>query len=179
MSKPLSTREKNLSIFVGTILFFAVTYFVGDYFLQNHTRLRAELAKQKRQLAALQALSGEKALWEQREAWLREKQPKLAADDGAGVKLLDQIKNLARKHVVALENPVIRPPARKPDYTAIGVELETKSSWAALIAFLGEVQAPEQFIVLESANLKIDTADPTQMRGKFKITRWAAPEERR
>jgi hypothetical protein len=30
--------------------------------------------------------------------------------------------------------------------------------------------------VFESVNLQIDSADPTMMRGKFKIARWFAPK---
>jgi hypothetical protein len=37
------------------------------------------------------------------------------------------------------------------------------------------VQAPDAFIVFESANIAIDSSDPTQMRGKFKVARWYAP----
>jgi hypothetical protein len=37
------------------------------------------------------------------------------------------------------------------------------------------VQQPESFVVFESVTLNIDPADPTQMRGKFKIARWFAP----
>lgn len=176
MSRQLSSREKNLSVLVGAILFLGVTFFTGDYFFKNHALLSASLVTKTKQLKAMQSMGAEKALWEQREAWLREKQPKLADEDGAGVKLLDHIKQLATKKGVLLENPVIRPPVRKPDYTAIGVEIETKGSWRDLIAFLGELQSPEQFIVLDSANLKIDGADPTQMRGRFKIARWYAPK---
>ena len=176
MSGQLSTREKNLSILVGAITFLAVTFFVGDYFLKNLARLQADLATKTRQLKTMQSLSADQTLWDKREAWLREKQPHLDDADGAAVKLLDHLKQLATKRQVLLDSPVIRPPLRKPDYTAIGVEIETKSSWGALIAFLGELQTPEQFIVLDTANLKIDATDPTQMRGKFKITRWYAPK---
>ncbi len=107
---------------------------------------------------------------------LKEKQPKLANEDSAGLQLLELVKELAKKHVVTIETPVIRQPIKKPDFTSVGVEIETKSTWKSLIAFLGELQNPEQFIVLDSANLKIDTADQTQMRGKFKIARWYAPK---
>ncbi len=176
MSGQLSSREKNLSVIVGAITFVLLTYFVFDYFVKSKARLSADLVAKTRQLKTMQMLSSEKALWEQRDAWLREKQPVLANPDSAGVQLLDQVKDLARKHGVLLDNPRIREAARKPEYTAIGVEIETKSQWRALIAFLGELQTPEQFIVLDGANLKIDATDPTQMRGKFKIARWYAPK---
>ena len=176
MSGPLSTRERNLSILVGAIVFLLVTVFVTDYFLKSKARLTADLAVKTRQLRTMQMRSAEKGKWEQRAAWLAAKQPKLVSEERAGGQLLDQIKELAKKHSVLIESPVIRQSVRKPEYTAVGVEIETKSPWSALIAFLGELQTPEQFIVLDSANLKIDGTDATQMRGKFKIARWYAPK---
>lgn len=178
MSRPLSSRERTLAILVGTAAFLFITFFVVDYFLKNKARLDANLAVKTRVLRRVQALSAEKTLYEQRDAWLREKQPKLVNDERAGGQLLEQIKELAKKHSVLLENPVIRPVLRKPDlpYAAVGIEIETKSPWAALIAFLGELQTPEQFIVLDAANLKIDGTDQTQLRGKFRIARWYAPK---
>ena len=175
----MSTREKTLSILVGTVALIFVTFFVVDYFLKNKARLTADLASKTRQLKTMQTLSAEKELWVQRDAWLLEKQPKLANQDSAGVQLLDQVKELGKKHTVLIDSPRIQPPAaRKPDlpYIPVGIEIETKSTWRALIAFLSELQTPEQFIVLDSANLKIDATDDTQMRGKFKIARWSAPK---
>ena len=178
MSGQLSSREKTLSILVGAVAFLLVTFFVSDYFLKNKAKLDAGLTERRRVLRKVEGLRAEKTLYEQRDAWLREKQPKLVNEERAGGELLDQVKELAKKHSVLLENPVIRQVVRKAElpYVSIGIEIETKSPWAALIAFLGELQTPEQFIALDSANLKIDGADPTQMRGKFKIARWYAPK---
>ena len=66
--------------------------------------------------------------------------------------------------------------AAKPTYTAVSVTLDTKSTWKALIQFLHGLQGPDQFIVLDSAELKVDTTDQTQMRGKFRISKWFAPK---
>jgi type II secretory pathway component PulM len=176
MNGQMSARERNLVMIVGAIALVFITYFVGDYFLKSRARLLAERDTKARQLKTMEALSAEKPLWEQRDAWLSAKQPKLSNEDTAGVQLLDQIKELAKKHGVMIENPVIGRPNRRPEYTGIGVDIETKSPWSGLIAFLTELQTPDQFIVLELANLKKDAADQTQMRGKFKIARWYAPK---
>ena len=140
MSGKLSAREKNLSVLVGTIALLVVTYLIGDYFLKSRARLDAVLVTQTRKLVMIEKLNEEKILWEKRDAWVRENQPKLANEDGAGVQLLDLV----------------------------------KCSWSSLVGFLGEIQAPERFIVLESVNLKVDPADPTQMFGRLKIARWYA-----
>ena len=177
MSASLSSREKVLSILVGGIAFILVTFFVTDYFLKSKARLTTDLGLKMRVLKKVQGLGAEKALYEQREAWLREKQPKLVNEDRVGGELLEQVQKLMKNHQIVPENPVVRATLRKPEwpYVSVGVEFETKSEWPALIAFLGELQTPEQFIAFDSLNLKIDSAEPTKMRGKFKIARWYAP----
>ena len=176
MSGPLSTREKTLSILVGTVVFLLVTFFVTDYFLKSKARLTADLALKTRQVKAMQMRSADKALWEQRAAWLAEKQPKAGDEKRAGVQLQEQIKELAKKHLVLLDNQSTPEPVSKPHCLAIGFNVQTKSTWKELIAFLGELQAPEQFIAFDFVKLTIDAADATQMHGEFKIARWYAPK---
>ncbi len=176
MSGPLSTREKTLSILVGTVAFLLVTFFVSDYFLKSKARLTADLAVKARQLKTMQMRSAEKPLWEQRGAWLREKQQKLGDEQRAPEQLREQVKELAKKHLVQIESADYLATVRKPDYAAIGIKIDTKSDWSALIAFLGELQTPEQFIALDLVNLKIDGTDATKMHGEFRIARWYAPK---
>lgn len=176
MSAQLSSREKLLSIGVGTVVFLFVNYFVVGYFLTNRATLNAGFVSKTAQLRTLKTRFAEKPMWEQRDTWLAEKMPKLANDDAAGVQLLDLVKAAAQKHDVKLENTAIRVPGRRPEATAISIEVDSKSSWKSLIALLNELQQPEQFIVIEKANLKKDNVDETQMSGKFTIAKWYAPK---
>jgi hypothetical protein len=173
----LSSREKTLATIVGLAAFIFVTVLVVDYFLKNQTRLRSELARNTGAIVAMRRQLAERPMWEQREAWLQAKQPKLASsDDVAGGQLLDAVKELAKKNAVQVVTQSLRLPAHLPEYSSISVELETTSTWPSVIGFLRDLQGPEQFIVLEGANLKIDDKDATQMRGSFKIAKWFAPK---
>ncbi len=178
MSGSLSSREKTLSILVGAIAFILVTFFTADYFFKHKARLNADLALKQRVLKRVQGLSAEKALYEQRDAWLREKQPKLVNEERTRADFLEQIKELAKKHAVLIDSSEYRATVRKPElpYVAIGIRIKTKSPWNALIAFLGELQTPEQFIAFDKAVLKVEDTDQTQMRGEFDIARWYAPK---
>lgn len=173
--KRLSRREKGLAIAVTSVVFVFANVFLIDRFWQYSARLRTEIATRTKQLQHMETLTEDLAFSEQREDWLRAKQPRLENPDTAGVQLLNKIKELASQHAVLLENPAIRLPDRQAEYVAVSIEVETKSSWKPLIAFLHDLQNPEQFIVLESANLKIDDTDQTRMHGRFKIARWFAP----
>ncbi|RYD82950.1 MAG: hypothetical protein EOP84_08610, partial [Verrucomicrobiaceae bacterium] len=66
-------------------------------------------------------------------------------------------------------------PSQKDYYTSVYVTVETRSTWEELISFMAELQAPEKFIVVESANLKKYPADETKMQGALRIAKWYAP----
>jgi hypothetical protein len=174
-ARHLSVREKWLAIIVTTVLFLFANVYLIDLFRQHRTRLQAGIAAHSKQVRILRNLNAELAASAQHAAWIQATQPRLDNADTASVQLLDEVKEKARRHGVLLENPAIRPPEHQPEYTAISVEVETKSSWKPLISFQYDLQNPAQFIAVESANLKIDATDPARMHGRFKISRWFAP----
>jgi Type II secretion system (T2SS), protein M subtype b len=175
MTGHLSSREKTLSIAVGAIVFLFVNFFVFDKFTKDRARLAAALQVKAGQLQLMQVRLKDKEKWAQREAWLASHQPVLANEDLAGVQLLDRVKELAKKHDITILSSAIRVPARRAEATAVAVEVKTKSPWKSLIGFLAELQHPDQFVVLERSNLKVDDKENTLMRGEFTIAKWYAP----
>lgn len=176
MTKQLTQREKVLTFLVGGAVLMLLNIFVLQYFFRTQSKLRSDFARKQAQLTEMQALMRDSGKWAALDAELRGRQPKIDNEARAGTVLLSHVQEIAKKHSVLLEQPAIQNPERKPEYTSVGVTIETKSSWEALIRFLHALQGPEQFLVLESANLKVDTQDQTQMRGRFRIAKWfAAP----
>ena len=171
MTRTLSQREKWLAIGVGAVVVLFTGVFLIQSFLDVRTRLQGEIAGRQKQLRLMQMMVEQSAESEQRDAWLHAAQPRLTNADTAGVALLNQVKEVAQKHGVLLQNHAIRAPETRPEYTAIAIEVESISPWTALIDFQYELQNPTQFIALESTNLTIDATDSTKMRGRFKITR--------
>ena len=106
--------------------------------------------------------------------WIRQHQPTLK-DPAEASALLDQLKEIASKYNILIENPAIGTGDSTPDRQSVFASFEVKSPWPPLVRFLYEVQQPESFVVFESVTLNIDSGDPTTMRGKFKIARWFAP----
>ena len=172
----MTAREKKLSIGVGAVIALIVNYLVIEFFIKNEHRLRDEFARKTTELRTKSLLFDEKELWEKRDAWALAKQPKLINESGAGVALLDLVKEVAKRNTVLLESPAIGTPERKPLYTSMSVNVETKSTKEALSAFLREMQGPEEFIVFENANVQVDSGDKKEMRGKFRVAKWFAPK---
>ena len=171
----MNPRERVLSLFVGGTLFLLVNWFVWSWLMSTLEQTRTDLATKKAARAQQSVFLKERGMWEKREAWLKKTQPTLKGPGDTST-LLDEVKAIAGKHNVLIENPNLGGVESTPTHQSTSVSIETKSPWQPLVRFLHDVQQPESFVVFENVNLAIDSADPTMMRGKFKIARWFAPK---
>ena len=171
----MSAREKILATIVGGTVFLLINLFLIDFFLGNHRRLRADMAAKALRVREMAKLLSEKELWEQRDGWLKQTQPRLANERVASNDLLKHVKEIADKHKVLISEQQFGEAKRRTHYVSVDVkQLITKSGWDNLLKFLIELQQPNQFIVFENANIEVDTEDKTQFKGTFRIARWFA-----
>lgn len=171
----LSTRERRLLLLVAGVVFLLVNLFLWSALLGSLERAQTELAERKTLRKEQTVFLAERPIWEERAEWLKKNQPSTKGAQEASV-LLDRVKQIAAKHNILLENPQIGAGETTPHYQSVFASVETKSEWKPLVHFLYDVQQPESFVVFENVNLAIDSADPTKMRGKFKVARWFAPK---
>jgi hypothetical protein len=173
----MNQRERLLSWIVAGTIIVLVNLVVLSWLFGALGRARSELAVRKAALAEQALYIKERDLWTKRDQWLREHQPTLKDPAEASV-LLDQLKQVAGKYNVLIQNPAIGSGETTPNHQTVFASIETKSPWPPLVHFLYDVQKPDAFVVFESVNLAIDSSDPTMMRGKFKIARWFTPAQR-
>jgi hypothetical protein len=170
----LNQRERILALLVGGVVIVLINLFLWSWLLNAIHNSRGAVAMRKLARKEQVIYMREGDLWAKREKWLRDHQPAYHGASDASA-LLDQLKQVANKYNVLIENPAIGNGETNPTYQSVFASIETKSPWPELVHFLYDVQSPESFIVFESVNVMIDPTDPTQMRGKFKIARWDAP----
>jgi hypothetical protein len=170
----MNQRERVLAALVAGVVFLLLNLYVWGKLLGSMDQARADLVARQSTRKTQEVYIKERALWETRAKWLQAHQP-LLKGPGEASTLLDQVKQIAGKHNVLIENPAIGTSDATPDRQSVFASVEVKSPWPPLVRFLYEVQQPESFVVFESVTLNIDPADPTMMRGKLKIARWFAP----
>jgi hypothetical protein len=170
----LNPRERILSAIVAGVIFLLLNWIVWSKLLGSLDQARADLAVRRDTRKVQEVFIRERTLWEKRAQWLAAHQPALKGPGEAST-LLDQIKQIAGKHNVVIENPAIGTSDATPERQAVFASFEVKSPWPPLVKFLYDVQQPESFVVFESITLSIDPADNTAMRGKMKAARWFAP----
>lgn len=170
----MNPRERVLSLAVAVIILILFNFLFWSWLLGAITSARAEVAKREASRKEQTIFMNEHALWQKRADWLQQHQPVVKSPAEAST-LLEQVKQIAGKYNVLLENPQIGAGENTPQHQSVFASFDTKSPWPPLVHFLYDVQQPEAFVVFENVNLAIDPGDPTQMRGKFKLARWFAP----
>ena len=174
----LSKRERRLLLSIGGVVFVLLNYMIWIWLLGALHRAGTDLAERQSARTEQAIFMKERDLWVQRDEWSKKHQPNLSGP-GEASKLLDQIKPIAAKYNVLIENPQIGSGETTPVHQTVYNSIETKSAWPDLVHFLYDLQQPEKFIVFESVTLSIDSNDPTAMRGRFKIARWFTPAQRK
>ena len=160
---------------VACVVLFIGNYLLIEFFVKESVRLREERTRKTVELGRREAYLQERVLWENRLQWAKSRQPVLVKPDRAGPDLLEAIRQVASRAGVQVDVPTFDKPDSRPHCTAALVNLEVRGSWQALCSFLREMQEPEKFVVFESAQLQVDSADKTQMKGVFRVAKWYAP----
>jgi len=173
----MNRRERVLAWIVAGAVFLLLNLFLWSWLLSAIGRAHTELASRRAAHAQETVYVRERSVWEKRDQWLRQHEPTMKSAAEAST-LLDELKQVAAKHNIVVENPAIGAGETTPNHQTVFASIEVKCPWQALVHFLYDVQQPESFIVFESVNLAIDSGDPTLMHGKFKMARWFAPAQR-
>jgi hypothetical protein len=175
--KRMNPRERLLAWIVAGALFALLNLLILSWLFGALSRARVELTARKAARAEQALYMKERDLWIKRDQWIQQHQPTLKNPAEASV-LLDELKQIAGKYSVLIQNPAIGSGETTPNHQAVFASIETKSPWPPLVHFLYDVQRPDAFVVFENVNLAIDSSDPTMMSGKLKVARWFATAQR-
>jgi hypothetical protein len=174
----MNPRERMLSSVVAAIVFVLFNILLWSWLLGAIGRARAEVTTLQAKRTEQTIFMKERDLWTKRDQWLQQHQPVVKSPAEAST-LLDELKQVAAKQNVLIENPQIGSGETTPNHQTVFASIDTKSPWPPLVRFLYDVQQPESFIVFENINLAVDSNDPTTMKGKFRVARWFAPAQGR
>jgi hypothetical protein len=173
----MNQRERVLSLLVAGTVAVLLNLWILSSLWSAVASAQKEVGARESKLSEQAVYVKERDTWTKRDEWMRQHQPVLK-DPSEASALLDQVKEVAGKYNILVENPAIGTGESTPNHQTVFASIETKSPWPPLVHFLYDVQRPQEFVVFENVNLAIDGNDPTMMRGKFKIARWFAPGQK-
>jgi hypothetical protein len=174
----MNRREQIMTLAIAGVLFVLINLFLWRLLLGSISTSRRELAMRRAARSEQIVYLRERELWKKRDEWLQKTQPTMQGAEEAS-NLLEQLKQVAGKYNILIENPAIGSGESTPTHQTVFASIETSSHWPELVHFLYDVQQPDAFVVFESVNLAIDGNDQTMMRGKLRIAKWFAPAQRK
>lgn len=170
----LSKSEARLVGIVAVMAAVLLNLVVFKYFSTTRAQIVQEAAQKTATLESLRLLQKDFGFWEERAQWLQKSQPKLTSDAEGGA-LLNFLKESAAKNGLNLAKQQLVSSKNEAVFVAVPVQFELKGNWKSLCGFLTELQAPERFIVIQQARLRVDASDATQMQCDFTVAKWFAP----
>jgi hypothetical protein len=170
----LNQRERILALSVAAILFLLINLAIWSTLLGMSAGARAQYSAARDTRKEQKVYLEEEKTWKRRADWLEKNQPTLSNPAEAS-SLLTQVKEIAGKYNVQLEDPQIGAVETTPSYQSVSATFESKSGWEPLVHFLYDAQQPAAFTVFEQLNLMVDGNDATMMHGRFKIAKWFKP----
>ena len=102
----MNQRERVMTLAVAGILFALINIFIWKWVLGTIGNSGRELAARKATRAEQTVYIKERELWAKRDQWLQKTQPVLKGAEEAST-LLDQLKQIAGKYNILIENPAI------------------------------------------------------------------------
>ena len=177
MARTLTNSEKRLALmFVGVI--FLVANLLGITALwHRRADYQAQILDLSNQNMEAQSWLTEKEMWNQRKAWLDQRQPVLKSASEANAEMLDTLTAGAARHAITIIEQGFAEPdkANKSDYQEIAVKLRISGAKEAVTQWLWEIQDPAKFQAIPSLTMKLDT-DPTKLDCDLTVARYYAPE---
>ena len=147
----MNPRERVLSWFVAGTIAVLLNLWILSSLWGAVSNAQKEFGTRRSKLAEQAVYVKERDTWTKRDEWMRQHQPTLK-DPSEASALLDQVRQVADKYNIQVENPAIGTGETTPNHQTLFASIETKSPWPPLVHFLYDVQRPQEFVVFENVN---------------------------
>jgi hypothetical protein len=168
----MNKREQTLAVLFGGLLV-AGGAFVGLTQLKTwKQRVDQRSYNLEERLTEARALLLEKDKWEQRSAWLAEKQPEYTKRSEADLTLLNLVRDSAANNGITLDNVQPQEPSEKLGLTSSTMVVQAKADLAALLKWLHAIQEPTSFISIPAITIVPNEEDTSQVIVNMTLQKW-------
>jgi hypothetical protein len=168
----MTKREQGLGLmFVG--LLFAGGAFVGLTQLKAwKQRVDQRAYNLDSRLLEAKDLLREKEKWEQRSAWLAEKQPEYTKRSEADLTTLSLVRDTAANNGVTIDNQQNQEPTERLGLTSSTWVFQGKGDLASVLKWLHAIQDPTSFISIPAVTITPNEEDTSQVIVNVTVQKW-------
>ncbi len=168
----MTSSEQRLALALGAIIAIGGA-FIGLTKLKSwKLRVDARSLEVQTRRAEADDLLSQQAFWEERLAWLEEKQPLYTRRSEADLGLLELVQSSAAKHNVTLTQNQPVPPSEREGLTSANMNVEARASWEAMNRWLHELQQPETFLSIPALTMTPNEEDTTEVIVNMNLQKW-------
>lgn len=171
--RQLKPSERRLSLIFAGIIFLAVNFFALNQLTEKKHLLESDIRNLRLEETEAGFWLAQSALWQQRKAWLDEKQPKLSGTGQESGELLQNLQKTARQQKITISQQVFPEAVPSPYYHEVSVQLEVKGTLESVTRWIASLQNPDAFLAVTIKNLKSDAEAPNVICSLL-VARWYA-----
>jgi hypothetical protein len=180
MAAKLTSREKNLLLLCVSVLVFMALAIVANGFLGRRKVALEKITLLQRQKSENDTWIKDRAFWDKRRAWLKEKMPVTESLGRAQGQLLEDLNNETLELGIITEQQTL-PPLATPveSHREVTVTLRLRGDQVTMLQWLATLQSPERFQAVRQLELEIDTKSrekTPQVVCTLTLARWFKPE---
>jgi hypothetical protein len=155
--RPRTRNEKVLLALLVTILFLTGNWYAYKWFAAKQSALHATAVDlQDAQDSATTALQ-EIPTWQQRKAWVNDKEPPLGDEGEAKAAVLESVQKGARANKLEIVEQSLNDVQPGAGGARVNVSLKVKGSMQDLVNWLTALEKPDDFYAVTLFSLKADT----------------------
>ena len=179
MSRTLTDREKQLLLLCFGVLLLVAAMILVNVFIQNRSRLAAQITALQNQKKENEVWLGDQAFWEKRKVWLNEHMPTTDSLGRTQGLLLEELQNAALDRGIKVVQQTLLDPVTTADYREIAVNLRLYGDQGAILQWLSTMQSPDKFQAIKALEFELDARSKEktpQAQCNLTVARWFKPE---
>jgi hypothetical protein len=154
--RPRTSKEKLLLGILLAILFGAANWYGYKWYATKLAALRTTADDLQSAQASTQSALQEIPTWQQRLAWIKDKQPPLGDEGDAKAEVLETVQKGARAHKLEIVEQSLNDVQKTAGGMRVNVSIKVKGAMQDLVEWLAPLQKPDDFYAVTLFSLKAD-----------------------
>ncbi len=168
----MKANEQRLALALGVVLIGGIA-FIGLTKLKTwKQRVDTRAMEMETRRAEADELLTRKEFWDQRSAWLSEKQPVYTKAGEATTSVLNLVDELATKHGIKVPLKQPTEPSEQPGLISANVTLEVRGEMKPVLQWLYDLQQPTGFITVPAMTITPNEEDKAEIIVNMNVQKW-------
>lgn len=168
----MTASEQRLALALGVILIGGGAFLGLNKLKAWKQNVDAHAADVTARRAEADELLSHQDFWDQRSAWLAEKQPVFTKQGESISNVISLADELASKHSVSIPLKQPNEPVERAGMTAAVVTLKVEGEMKPVMNWLHELQQPTHFVSVPAMTITPNEEDPSKIEVNMRIEKW-------